>query len=66
MIVGFTDNFMRPLPVDCESDLHPVVILIGVIGGLYVFGAAGIFMGPIALGVLKSVPEVFEENYDDL
>lgn len=66
VVVGLTDNFLRPLLVDRGADLHPAVILIGVIGGLYVFNAAGIFMGPIALGVLKSVLEVFRDNYDDL
>lgn len=64
--VGLTDNFLRPLLVDREAELHPAVILIGVLGGLTVFGAAGIFMGPIALGVLKSVLEVFRNNYDEL
>lgn len=66
VVVGFTDNFLRPLLVDRRAELHPAVILIGVIGGLYVFGAAGIFMGPISLGVLKSVLEVFSTSYDDL
>jgi len=64
--VGFTDNFLRPILVERDADLHPAIILIGVIGGLYVFGSAGIFMGPIALGVLKSVLEVFRNNYDEL
>jgi predicted PurR-regulated permease PerM len=66
VVVGLTDNFLRPLLVDREAELHPAVILIGVLGGLTVFGAAGIFMGPIALGVLKSVLEVFRNNYDEL
>lgn len=66
VVVGFTDNFLRPLLVDREAELHPAIILIGVIGGLYVFGAAGIFMGPISLGVLKAVLEVFKNNYDEL
>ena len=66
VVVGFTDNFLRPILVERDADLHPAIILIGVIGGLYVFGSAGIFMGPIALGVLKSVLEVFRNNYDEL
>jgi len=66
VIVGLTDNFLRPLLVDRGSKLHPAVILIGVIGGIYVFGAAGIFMGPVTLGVLKSALEVFKENYEEL
>ncbi|MFB6180337.1 MAG: AI-2E family transporter [Candidatus Nanohalobium sp.] len=66
VVVGFTDNFLRPLLVDKNADLHPAVILLGVIGGMYVFGAAGILMGPIAFGVLKTVLEVFNERYHEL
>ena len=66
VIVGLTDNFLRPLLVDRSVDLHPAVTMIGVIGGVYVFGAAGLFIGPIAFGVLKSVLEVFKKNYHEL
>ncbi|MFB6100169.1 MAG: AI-2E family transporter [Candidatus Nanohalobium sp.] len=66
IVVGLTDNFLRPLLVDRSGDLHPAVILIGVIGGVYVFGAAGLFIGPVVFGVLKAVLEVFKSNYQDL
>lgn len=66
IVVGLTDNFLRPLLVDNSAELHPAVILIGVIGGVYVFGAVGLFIGPIIFGVLKAVLEVFKKNYEAL
>lgn len=66
IVVSLTDNFLRPILVDRETDLHPAVILIGVLGGLSVFGAAGMFVGPIILGVLKAILEVFNENFEEL
>jgi predicted PurR-regulated permease PerM len=66
VVVGLTDNFLRPLLVDRSANLHPAVILIGVIGGVYVFGAAGLFIGPVVFGVLKAVLEVFKNNYYEL
>jgi predicted PurR-regulated permease PerM len=66
IVVGLTDNFLRPLLVDKSAELHPGIILIGVIGGVYVFGATGLFIGPIVFGVLKAVLEVFKNNYDTL
>lgn len=66
VIVGLTDNFLRPLLVEGGADLHPAVILIGVIGGVYVFGAAGLFIGPVVFGILKAVLEVFRNNYYEL
>ena len=66
IVVNLTDNFLRPFVVDESADLHPAVILIGVIGGVYVFGATGLFIGPVIFGTLKAVLEVFKNNYEEL
>jgi predicted PurR-regulated permease PerM len=66
IVVGMTDNFLRPILVDKSAELHPAVILIGVIGGVYVFGAVGLFIGPVIFGILKAVLEVFKKNYETL
>lgn len=66
VVVGLTDNFLRPIVVDKSAELHPAVIIIGVLGGVYLFGAAGLFLGPIVLGVLRSTLVVFNNNYSEL
>ncbi|MBC5792946.1 MAG: AI-2E family transporter [Nanohaloarchaea archaeon] len=66
VIVGLTDNIIRPLAVERGADLHPAVIIIGVLGGVYIFGAVGLFIGPIILGIFKSVLVVFEKHYKSL
>ena len=63
LVVGLVDNIVRPLAVDRSANLHPAVVIIGVIGGVFLFGAAGLFIGPIILGVLKAALLVFGENY---
>lgn len=64
VVVSLTDNVLRPLVVDRTADLHPAVVLFGVIGGVYIFGAAGLFFGPILIGVLQSVLKVVQETYE--
>ncbi|QKQ98786.1 AI-2E family transporter [Candidatus Nanohaloarchaea archaeon] len=66
IVVGLTDNFLRPIVVDKSAELHPAVIIIGVLGGLYVFGAPGLFIGPIVLGILRSALVVFNNHYSEL
>lgn len=66
VIVGMTDNILRPLVVDETADLHPSIIIIGVLGGITVFGVPGLFIGPIVFGALKSVLKVFMQNYSSL
>lgn len=66
VVVSLTDNILRPIAVDRGSNLHPAVIIIGVIGGVYIFGAVGLFIGPIILGIYKAIFLVFKNNYEDL
>ncbi|NHN47016.1 AI-2E family transporter [Halostella sp. JP-L12] len=66
IVVGVTDDYLRPVVVDRRANLNPAVILFGIIGGVYVLGAMGIFFGPVVLGVLKATIDVFDEKYEDL
>lgn len=66
VIVGMSDNFLRPFFVDRGTDLHPAVIILGVIGGVIFIGAPGLFIGPVVFGIMKSVLTVFMENYETL
>jgi predicted PurR-regulated permease PerM len=45
-----------------KAQLHPFIVLIGFLGGAYVFGAMGVLYGPIILGLLKGLAEgIFKE-----
>jgi len=45
-----------------QSQLHPFIVLLGFVGGLYVMGPIGLLYGPIILGLLKGVSEtIFKE-----
>jgi len=66
LVANLTDEFLRPYLVDRKAKLHPAAILIGVIGGVYVFGAAGLFIGPVVVGAFKTVVEVFSRSYESL
>jgi predicted PurR-regulated permease PerM len=58
-VVGGSDNVLRPYLVDDNSDLHPFSIVIGLIGGIGVFGPAGIFLGPVTFAVFGSIMQYF-------
>ena len=46
-----------------RAQLHPFIVLVGFLGGAYMFGALGILYGPIILGLLKGLTEgVFKES----
>ncbi|WP_135535676.1 AI-2E family transporter [Halostella pelagica] len=64
IVVGITDDYLRPVVVDRRANLNPAVILFGIVGGVYVIGAMGIFFGPVLLGALKATIDVFDEQYN--
>ena len=64
IVVGVSDEYLRPVIVDRYANVSPAVIVIGVLGGLSAFGVMGLFVGPIVIGALKAALEVFDEQYD--
>lgn len=51
VVVGTVDNVIRPVLIRLGADLPMLLILAGVIGGLFAFGLVGIFVGPVVLAV---------------
>lgn len=66
IIVGISDDYLRPVVVDRYAELNPTVIIIGILGGVYVMGFMGIFFGPVVIGSLRAVLEVFRREYEPI
>ena len=52
VVVSSLDNFLRPYLVARKTGTSSVIVLIGMIGGLFVFGLMGIILGPLILAYL--------------
>jgi predicted PurR-regulated permease PerM len=68
MAVGATivmniDNFIRPRLVSGRTSIHPVLILVGVLGGLRLFGFVGMLVGPLVLALLIAFVKFYEQVY---
>ncbi|MBU0894357.1 MAG: AI-2E family transporter [Nanoarchaeota archaeon] len=56
------DNVIRPLIVSKRTNIHPVVVLIGMIGGLFLFGVLGFILGPLILSYLLILLDTYRKN----
>jgi len=59
LLVGTSDNFLRPYLIGNNSNVHPLLVLFSVIGGLVIFGATGFLLGPLALSFFLTLVEIF-------
>ncbi|WP_240648224.1 AI-2E family transporter YdiK [Pararobbsia silviterrae] len=51
VLAAMLDNFLRPMLIRRGVDLPMLLILSGVLGGMFAFGIVGLFMGPVILAV---------------
>lgn len=59
LIMGLVDNVLYPILVRNRLRLHTVPVFISILGGLVVFGAAGLVLGPVVLAVAVALLEIW-------
>jgi predicted PurR-regulated permease PerM len=60
--VGAIDNILRPMFLSKKSHLPVAVALIGMIGGLYTFGIAGLVLGPLILAYILILIDFYNQG----
>jgi predicted PurR-regulated permease PerM len=58
-VVGTIDNFLRPALVGRDAKMPDLLILIGTLGGLFLFGPIGFIVGPIVCGLFLTVWDIY-------
>lgn len=51
LVISSIDNFVKPILIARGAGLPILLIALGVLGGVLVFGFIGIFLGPVLLGL---------------
>jgi predicted PurR-regulated permease PerM len=65
-LVGSVDNVLRPWLVGKDTKMPDLLILLGTLGGLVLFGAAGIIVGPIVAALFVTVWEIYGATFKDI
>jgi predicted PurR-regulated permease PerM len=63
VLVMNIDNFVKPRLIAQHSQVHPIVILIGMIGGIKVFGFIGFLVGPVIFGIFLQLLRFSVEHH---
>ncbi len=60
LIVGLLDNFLGPYLYARGGEIHQLIMLFAVLGGLSFFGPLGFIFGPIIVSLLFSLIEIYQ------
>jgi len=66
LVVSTVDNVVKPLVLQGQSKLHPLLALLSVLGGVTALGPIGIFVGPIAVAFLQAALTMLAAEIDSL
>ena len=62
LVISTVDNILRPVVMQRGTQLSPVITIVGIFGGIALFGFVGLFVGPIILGMTKLVIEILTQE----
>lgn len=62
-IVGTVDNVLKPLIIGNRLGLPVLLLFFGILGGLTLFGALGIVLGPVIFALLRALLDLYSQEY---
>ncbi len=62
LLVSWVDNIIRPYIVAKKVKISSAIVLIGMIGGLIMFGILGFIIGPLVLSYLLLILDAYRKN----
>ncbi len=65
-VVSMADNVIKPIVLHGRSNLHPLLALLSVLGGVQVLGPIGIFVGPMVVAFLQTLLNMLHSELDSM
>lgn len=63
VVIGTIDNFLQPKLVESKTNIHPLLILLSILGGMEFYGFAGFILGPLTLAVAMTLLDIYEREF---
>ncbi len=60
VVISSIDNFLRPLLIGKDVQMHPLLIFLSTLGGISLFGFSGFVLGPVVASLLVAVWDMYE------
>ena len=63
-LIPLVDYVLRPRLVGKDTQLHPLLVFIGILGGVSLFGIWGLLFGPLAMSVAVTLLSIFKRIFN--
>lgn len=63
-VVGTVDNFLRPRLIGRDTEMPDLMILLATLGGLGMFGASGLVLGPILAALFITILAIYSRVFE--
>lgn len=63
-VISLVDNFVRPILMSDKDTISAPLVFLGMIGGTFAFGIAGIILGPIIISITAILLRYLKESYE--
>jgi predicted PurR-regulated permease PerM len=61
-VISAADNFIKPWVLHGQSNLHPLLALLSVLGGIQALGPIGIVVGPMVVVFLQTTLKILQRE----
>jgi predicted PurR-regulated permease PerM len=61
--IGAMDNLLQPKLVGDQVKIHPLLILLAMLGGFSFYGFSGFVLGPLTLAVTLALLEIYRKEF---
>lgn len=62
VIASIADGIIKPIFISRRVSMHSALVLLGMVGGLLLFGIIGVILGPLILAYLFIVLEIYRDK----
>ena len=63
IVVGMVDSLLRPYLIGKRADLPLFILFFALLGGIEIWGAKGMILGPLLAAVMPLLVEIYRERY---